>query len=1184
MPVYRVLLYHALLRTNRSSQNHLFQLRNSVATFSEYSTLFGPKNLIQLVRYRAATEPDEAAFIYLADGANQEIRMTHADLDRKAQRIAAWLQKRNMFGQRALLLYPPGLDFIAAYFGCLYAGVIAVPVYPPRKNRSMLRIQAVADSAGAVVALTTEDVLKRVGELIDEAPQLKKIPWLPTTTLEESIEENWADPNVDAETIAFFQYTSGSTGTPKGVILTHGNLLHNSRMIYQGFEHTRSGTGVFWLPSYHDMGLIGGIIQPLYCGRPNVVMSPLTFLQKPFRWLDAISKYRGTTCGGPNFAFDLCVRQITEEQIDRLDLSSWVVAFNGAEPVLPETMENFAKKFERCGFRYEAFYPCFGLAEATLIVTGGYRDKPPIIRTFDAEELSRGKALDANTETQKTVRHVSSGRDILPDQYTLIVDPETHQKCPDRIVGEIWVNGPSMAKGYWNAPEATEQTFQARIAGTNEGPFMRTGDLGFMIDGELFVTGRIKDLIIVRGVNLYPQDIEMTVQKVDSHLRPLGGGALMVRDNSAQPQEHLVIVQEVERRFKGETATIFNEIRRAVALEHEIPVEAIVLVKSGSIPKTSSGKIQRHACRNGFLDSSLVEIDRWVSPDVSFPFVEGGEADNDLAEATGVTDSEDHSRLVRGSMDTAGMASSGVESPAKPNKLLVSEIDGAVTSKQSSLNLLSREETGEIILEEVRRVAKERAAGLSLDSDITELGLDSLERMEILASLEDRFGGQFPESILPELYTASQVLDAVLVYLGSGPRKPLPEAQTVRATIPEEYYLFAKFPEYQRLQVGLNLMQETGLNRFFDVHEGITNDRALIGGKEYINFSNYNYVDTSGAPEVTKAAVEACEKYGTSVSASRLVSGNKPIHRELENEISKFLGVEDTIVMVGGHSTNVGTIGHLLNENDMILFDALAHNSIVEGALRSGARRRPFPHNDWEAADWILKKHRGEYRRVLLAIEGVYSMDGDYPDLPKLIEVKKRHKALLMVDEAHSLGVLGKTGRGIGEHFNVNRNDVDIWMCTLSKTFASCGGYIAGSRELIEYLKYTAPSFVFSVGISPPNCAAALAAIRLLDREPQRVEQLRRNSALFLDLARARSLDTGMSRDSAVVPVILGNSMLALQMSKALFDAGINVQPILHPAVEEKAARLRFFITSAHTEEQIRYTVDCTARALAELR
>ncbi|MGL6194935.1 MAG: aminotransferase class I/II-fold pyridoxal phosphate-dependent enzyme, partial [Thermoguttaceae bacterium] len=401
--------------------------------------------------------------------------------------------------------------------------------------------------------------------------------------------------------------------------------------------------------------------------------------------------------------------------------------------------------------------------------------------------------------------------------------------------------------------------------------------------------------------------------------------------------------------------------------------------------------------------------------------------------------------------------------------------------------------------------------------------------------------------------------------------------------IAEDRYIFQKFPEYMKIKAGIDMIQKLGLNHFFDVHEGVTNDRTMIGGKEYINFSSYNYINTSGDPAVVKAAQEACAKYGTSVSASRMVSGEKPVHGELESEITRFLGTEDTIVMVGGHATNESVIGHLLSSEDMILHDALSHNSIVQGAILSGARRRPFPHNDWEAADWILQKHRNDYRRVMMIVEGVYSMDGDYPDLPKFIDVKNRNKALLMVDEAHSMGVLGATGRGIGEHFGVDRRDVDVWMCTLSKTFGSCGGYISGSKELIQYLKYTVPGFLFSVGIPAQNAAAALASLKILEAEPQRVDKLRENSALFLKMAKERNLNTGMSKDSAVVPVIIGNSLLCLKLSRALFDRGINVQPILHPAVEEKAARLRFFISSAHNAEQIRTVVDATAEELEKL-
>ncbi len=1163
--------------------------------FSQYDTIFGASTLVELLRYRAFSQPEENAFLYLVNGIDDELPITNAELDRRARRIGAWLQKRNMHGRRVLLLYPPGLDFIAAYFGCLYGGAIAVPVYPPRRNRSMLRIQAVSQSAGANVALTTIDVLKRVTELIDEAPQLKSIPWLATDDMETGPEEDWFMPDINSDTIAFLQYTSGSTGTPKGVVLSHSNLIHNSRLINVGFEHARSGTGVFWLPSYHDMGLIGGIIQPLFVGRPNVLMSPLTFLQKPFRWLAAITKYKGSTSGGPNFAYDLCVRQIKEEQLEELDLSSWIVAFNGAEPVLPETLDAFCKKFEPCGFRPEMFYPCFGLAEGTLIVTGGMARELPIMRTIDADSLSQGNAVDVSAGTPRSRTVVSSGRNLI-DQKVLIVDPDTRIVCPDRSVGEIWVKGPSVAQGYWDNPEATEYTFRATLADTGEGPFMRTGDLGFLLDGELFVTGRIKDLMIIRGVNIYPQDVELTVQRVDPNLRPLGGAAFLVRDGKA---ERLVIIQEVERRFKGEMSEpIFSEIKRAVALEHEIPVDAIVLVKAGSIPKTSSGKIQRHACRAGFLDGSLTELARWKTPG-TFGHIGAG-TDDGIAERTDVdTDvniggGEVRPTVVRSSTPPVSVHAPSVqtgagtqptpktETPAPPAG---TKSDGKVGDGRGKKDLtaVSFEEVAAAVMEEVRNVGKDRATNISLDTDITELGLDSLERMEILASLEDRFGGQFPESILPELYTAKQVVEAVREHLGGG-AKPMQERRTRELKdIPDECFKVEKFPEYVRLRGGLDLIQSMGLNHFFEVHEGITNDRTVIGGRELVNFSSYNYINTSGDPEVIKAAQDACAKYGTSVSASRPVSGEKPIHGDLERAISGFLGTEATIVMVGGHSTNESVIGHLLGQEDMILFDALAHNSIVEGALLSGARRRPFPHNDWEAADWILQKHRGEYRRVMMVVEGVYSMDGDYPDLPKLVEIKKRHKALLMVDEAHSLGVLGKTGRGIGELYDVDRADVDLWMCTLSKTFASCGGFISGRKELVEHLKYTAPGFLFSVGISPQNAGAALAALRILAREPERVEKLRKNCSLFLELAKSKGLNTGMGMGTAVVPIIIGNSMASLKLSRALFARGINVQPILHPAVEEKAARLRFFITSAHSEQQIRFTVDCLAEEIAEL-
>ncbi len=1160
---------------------------------------FGPSNLVDLVRYRAAIQPDDLAFVYLTDGVSSEIPLTYGELDRRCRALASWLQRNDMRGKRALLLYPPGLDFIVAFYGCLYAGATAVPVYPPRRNRSMLRIQAISDSAEASLALTTADVLNRVKTIVDETPNLKKIPWKATDEMTAGLEDDWKDPEVGPDEFAFFQYTSGSTGTPKGVMLSHSNMLHNSMLIQTGFEHTRSNKGVFWLPSYHDMGLIGGVVQPVYCGCPNVMMSPLSFLTKPYRWLAAISKYRGTTSGGPNFAYDLCVKSIKEELLDSLDLSSWKVAFNGAEPVQAETLDQFAKKFERCGFKYEAFYPCFGLAEGTLIVTGGSRDSAPVLRDVDADALAAGKAVDAIPGSARVKTLVSSGR-VVVDQRVVVVDPETRIECPAGQIGEIWTKSGSVAKGYWRNEAETERSFRARIADTNEGPFLRTGDLGFMLDGELFVTGRIKDLIIIRGVNVYPQDVELTAQHVSPLLRLNNGGAFMIGEFR---KEKLVLVQEVERRFKKEDAPqIFSEIRKAIALEHEIPIDAIVLIRSGSLPKTSSGKVQRHACRASFLAGELEAIASWSLDDAATlaaaptsgtktNFGSFGAEENPLYEGANVkmgadgpepSDASPASaweatrRDMSNVLSVAGKAGSkieekAVEKPAEKGEN-ASRVGGSV----------SYDETVKIVLDEVYRVAKERARNLSIDSDITELGLDSLERMEILAALEDRFGGQFPEQVLPTLFTAREVVDAVRKHLGGG---RVFETEETKKTyeIDESCYDFAKFPEYLAMHEKVELANRLGLSHFFEPHEDAACATTTINGKEYINFSSYNYIGSSGHPSVVAAAQEAIATYGTTAGASRIVAGEIPLHRELEREITKFLGTEDTIVFVGGHQTNESVIGHLMGAEDLILHDSLAHNSIVQGCILSGARRRPFPHGDWDAVDKILSQHREKYRRVLIALEGVYSMDGDYPDLPEFIRVRNKYKTLLMIDEAHSIGVLGETGRGVGEHFGVDRRDVDLWMCTLSKTFGSCGGYISGRRELVEYLKYTAPAFMFSVGMPPAAAAAALASLRLLQREPGRAAKLRENSAYFKKLARGYGMNVGLAEDSGVVPVIIGNSIQCLKASHLLFLNGVNAHPILHPAVEERHARIRFFLTSEHTREQIKKTVDMLAEILKQV-
>ena len=406
----------------------------------------------------------------------------------------------------------------------------------------------------------------------------------------------------------------------------------------------------------------------------------------------------------------------------------------------------------------------------------------------------------------------------------------------------------------------------------------------------------------------------------------------------------------------------------------------------------------------------------------------------------------------------------------------------------------------------------------------------------------------------------------------------------ISATIPEEFYRFDRMPGYKQIQIIHSGAQRMGLvNPFFKQHDGLASAHTLIAGRDLINFASYNYLNFSGDTRINAAATTAIEKYGTSVSASRLVSGERPIHRELEKFIAALYEAQDAIVFVSGHATNVTTIGYLFGPRDLVVHDEYIHNSALEGIKLSGAKRFSFPHNNWQALDQLLTQHRSHYERVLIVVEGIYSMDGDFPELPKFVEIRNRHKVFLMVDEAHSLGVMGARGHGIREHFGLQSADVDLWMGTLSKTLAGCGGYIAGESALIEHLKFLAPGFLYSVGMSPPLAAASLAALQCLDAEQARVQTLQKRGQYFLKLATAAGINTGTSSGLAVVPAIIGSSIRATRLSNAMLARGVNVQPILYPAVPEKSARLRFFMSCQHTEQEIEQTVSALAEEIKKL-
>jgi acyl-CoA synthetase (AMP-forming)/AMP-acid ligase II len=446
--------------------------------FSEIGCDFSTS--VELLGYRARHQPNCLAFTFLPDGETEGDRLTYAELDRQARAIAAKLQALGLSGERALLLYPSGLDYLAAFFGCLYAEVVAVPAYPPHNQRNTPRIQAVVADARAAIALTTTTMLSKVRSLLTEKNRSGEFTVVGYGQLRSRHRRELARTLNPHDTLAFLQYTSGSTGTPKGVMLTHGNLLHNAAMTYRVMGHSPTSKFVSWLPTYHDMGLIGGILQPLYGGFPCILMPPAAFLQRPYRWLQAISRYNGTTSGAPNFAYELCIDKIAPEQVQTLDLSSWSVAFNGAEPIRADTLERFWAKFAACGFRKQAFYPCYGMAETTLMVSGGLKTAPPVFKTIQKDALECDQVVEGDWEDNENACTLVGCGQTLPELQIVIAHPEMLTRCLPSQVGEIWVSGPSVGCGYWNRPEDTEQTFRAYLSDTGEGPFLRTGDLGFL--------------------------------------------------------------------------------------------------------------------------------------------------------------------------------------------------------------------------------------------------------------------------------------------------------------------------------------------------------------------------------------------------------------------------------------------------------------------------------------------------------------------------------------------------------------------------------------------------------------------------------------------------------------------------------------------------------------------------------
>lgn len=569
------------------------------------------QTLVQLLRENAEGAGDKQAFSFIRTDDGPEISLTYRALHERAMAIGGELQSLISPGERALLLYPPGLEFISAFFGCLYAGVVAVPVALPTRNRATSAIGSILAASKPTVILSTAEQRNKSQESHSETSELLQRPWIATDLISNDRQLSWRDLHIEESHAAFLQYTSGSTSSPKGVVLSHRNLLFNASLISHAFGATAEDRAVFWLPHYHDMGLIGGILQPIYSNCTCTLMAPAAFLQRPSIWLETISRKRATISGGPNFGYDLCYRRIRAEEREQLDLSCWRLAFAGAERVRAETINRFIETFSCCGFRRESFFPCYGLAEATLMASGGPRDTAPSIVRVRGDALEQNVVADAGPDDSAVRTLVGCGEN-LPGQEIVIADPETLLQCEDQKLGEIWLRGPSVAVGYYDCPEATKAAFDGYLK-SGDGPFLRTGDLGFLRGGQLFVTARLKDVIVIRGRNHYPEDLEHSVEGAHPAFR-IGFTAAFSVD--VEDREQLVVVQEIEPRHRDlDVDAALRAIRRVIASIHELEVHTVVLAKAGTISKTSSNKTQRSACRERYLRGDLVTIASWQARD-----------------------------------------------------------------------------------------------------------------------------------------------------------------------------------------------------------------------------------------------------------------------------------------------------------------------------------------------------------------------------------------------------------------------------------------------------------------------------------------------------------------------------------------------------------------------------------------
>ncbi|MCP3922177.1 MAG: aminotransferase class I/II-fold pyridoxal phosphate-dependent enzyme [Desulfobacterales bacterium] len=1091
--------------------------------------------LVDLLNKQSHLYKNKAAYHFTSwseDGTERDIQLSYAELESKAKAIAGRLIALKATGKRALLLYNPGLEYISALFGCFYAGVIAVPAYPPLTSRLFNRFKGVVTDSNIELFLTVksmEDPIKSVFQEGDWGSYKSEQTWLTTDDNLEMWKEHYQPLEIEGQTVAMLQYTSGSTSDPKGVVLTHENLIHNMEILHKCFETTNESVLVSWLPFYHDMGLIGTIFGSLYCGGEIYLFSPMDFLQNPFRWLNLISKTKATISASPNFGYDLCVKRISESQKKDLDLSHWKIASNGAEPIRENTLLRFSRYFKESGFDPQAHFPCYGQAESTLAIScSRVGEEKPIIY-LDRKEISKGKVKKVDKTNPNSQSFVSIGK-IAPDTEINIADPFTLEQCSSNEIGEIWSKSRSVAKGYWDKSLETEETFQAYIKNTDDGPYLRTGDLGFVIDDHLYFAGRFKDLIIFRGQNIYPQDIEQTIEKMHASLRD-GCNAVFSLETEA-----LIVVQEVKKGIVSveELEHIGDIIHREVIKQHGFQISQIVFIKAGSISKTTSGKIQRHLCKKGFLSSQLNVTYLWKRDKID----------------------------------------------PNSNSVILSSLSLEQKIQMVMVTILSH--ITKIPLKE-------------FETDMDDFEFDSITLVELISNLNRLFSIDIAiESMmecntieLASIFLASyypeefSICDDILSGLRNEGLSADDSDKSIRSLGTIDLEALEKYPFFEKYSI---------IKRNCEVTKQELR-RVKIEDKEYMDFASCNYLGFDYHPDIMKSISPMIDEWGVHPSWTRAVASPAP-YLKLEQEIAKLIGAPSTLLFPNIAMLNFGILPILAAPNGVIIADTSAHNTIQEACELAAYRGITFvrcKHADPNDLEKQLKRFQDKFP-IIIAVDGVYSMSVKYLDLPVYSELAKKYNAYLYVDDAHGFGLIGESpseerpfgykGNGIVRHFDMDYvEDHIIYIAGLSKAYSSHAAFVTCLNDEMREKFQMASTYIFSGPVPVATLASGLSGLKVNESEGDALRStIFRLSEKLVIGAKNLGFEVDNSHFFPIIYVVIGDMENTLEAIDMAQTEGLLLTPGVFPAVPLNRGGLRFTVTALNTDEEIDKVINVLER------